>query len=100
VSCAKTAKPIEMPFGIWTQVGPRKHVLDGDADWRHLANATEPSVCCGDAALCQITFTTFSHVHPVVFDVSTAHRLPNSPKIISDHDVTVFNSTYLTSTVS
>ena len=27
-------------------------------DWRHLANATEPSVCGGDAALCQITFTT------------------------------------------
>ena len=26
--------------------------------WRHLANTTEPSVCCGDAALCQITLTT------------------------------------------
>jgi len=26
VSCAKTAEPIEMPFGInWTRVGPRKH---------------------------------------------------------------------------
>ena len=25
-SCAKTAEPIEMPFGInWTRVGPRKH---------------------------------------------------------------------------
>ena len=29
VSCAKTAEPIEMPFGLWTRVGPRKHVLDG-----------------------------------------------------------------------
>ena len=29
ISCAKTAEPIEMPFGIWTPVGPRKHVLGG-----------------------------------------------------------------------
>ena len=28
------------------------------AHWRHLANATEPSICGGDAALCQITLTT------------------------------------------
>jgi len=27
VSRAKTAESIEMPFGVWTQVGPRK--LDG-----------------------------------------------------------------------
>ena len=26
--------------------------------WRHLANMTEPSMCGGDAALCQITLTT------------------------------------------
>ena len=26
--CAKTAEPIEMPFGGLTQVGPRNHVLD------------------------------------------------------------------------
>jgi len=29
VSPAKTAGPIEMPFGLWTRVGPKKHVLDG-----------------------------------------------------------------------
>jgi len=29
VSCAKAAEPIEMPFGTWTQVGTRKHVLGG-----------------------------------------------------------------------
>jgi len=29
MSCAKAAEPIEMPFGIWTRVGPRKHVLGG-----------------------------------------------------------------------
>jgi len=28
------------------------------ARWRHLANTTEPSMCGGDAALCQITLTT------------------------------------------
>jgi len=29
MSCAKMAEPIEMPFGIWTREGPRKHVLGG-----------------------------------------------------------------------
>ena len=29
-----------------------------DAHWRYLANTTEPSMCGGDAALCQITLTT------------------------------------------
>jgi len=26
---AKTAEPIEMPFGRWTPVGPKKPVIDG-----------------------------------------------------------------------
>ena len=26
VSCAKTAQPIEMPFGLWAWMGPRLHV--------------------------------------------------------------------------
>jgi len=25
----KTAEPIEMPFGMWTWIGQRNHVLDG-----------------------------------------------------------------------
>jgi len=75
VSPAKTAAPIEIPFGLWARMGRRNHVLDGgaegrchgnhflafyiwDARWRHLANAIEPSMCGGDAALCQITLTT------------------------------------------
>jgi len=31
VSLAKAAEPIDMPFGMWTRVGPtpRKHILDG-----------------------------------------------------------------------
>jgi len=29
VSYAKTAQPIEMPFGLWARMGQRNHVLDG-----------------------------------------------------------------------
>jgi len=29
VSCAKMTEPIQMPFGLRTRVGPRKHVLGG-----------------------------------------------------------------------
>jgi len=29
VSCAKTAEPIEMPFGLWAWMGCRNHTLDG-----------------------------------------------------------------------
>jgi len=32
VSPAKTAEPIEMPFGLWPRVGPGNHVLDGGPD--------------------------------------------------------------------
>ena len=31
---------------------------DGRVHWRHLENTTEPSICGGDAVLCQITLTT------------------------------------------
>ena len=29
---AKTAEPIEMPFGLWTRMGPRNHALHGGSD--------------------------------------------------------------------
>ena len=29
MSCAKTAEPIEMPFGLLSRVGQRNRVLDG-----------------------------------------------------------------------
>ena len=32
VSPAKTAGPIEMPFGLWTRVGPGNRALDGGPD--------------------------------------------------------------------
>jgi len=49
-SPAKTAEPIEMPFALWTGVGPRKsvHIRRG-AHWRDLANTIKPSMCGGDA---------------------------------------------------
>jgi len=60
VSCAKTAELIEMPFGMWSLVGARKYVLDvaGGTRWHYLVNIIEPSMCGGDAALCQTTLTT------------------------------------------
>jgi len=57
-SRTKPAEQIEMTFEVWTWVDPRKHALDGSAQWRNLANTIEPFMCGGDAALCQITLTT------------------------------------------
>jgi len=69
VSCARTAEPIDLPFGLWTWVCRRKHNFNricqlapmcqhGKAHWHHLAYAIEPSVCVNDADLCQNTLTT------------------------------------------
>jgi len=58
VSCAQTAELIEMPFWLSTRVGRRKRVcvcVLQREHWCHLANTIEQCVCCGDAALCQIT---------------------------------------------
>jgi len=37
---------------------PKEACIRWGAHWRHLANTTEPFVCGGDAACCQITLTT------------------------------------------
>jgi len=42
-----------------THVGPRYHVLDGNARWCHLKNTTEQSVRGGDTALCQFTLIAY-----------------------------------------
>jgi len=34
VSCAKTAEPVELPFGFSIQVGQMKKELDGSSDSR------------------------------------------------------------------
>jgi len=60
VSCAKTAEPIDLRFGLWTQVGRRMHKFnrirqvapmcpDERTHCRHLANTIEPSIYGGDA---------------------------------------------------
>jgi len=30
--CVSSVEPIAMPFGLWTRVGPRNHVLAGGPD--------------------------------------------------------------------
>ena len=53
------AEPTEMPFGMWTWLGPRKHVLDGctlwppgEYDW-----TVRMRQRCG-LTVCEITWTT------------------------------------------
>ena len=46
----KTAESSEMPFGMRTRVGQKKHVLDWSTRWRQLANTNELSVCGDDAS--------------------------------------------------
>jgi len=61
VSWAKMSEPIEMPFGLWTRVGPRKHVLHGvhiGATWQTPFNCPRAAVM---RAICQITLTTCSY---------------------------------------
>jgi len=65
-SPVKTAEPIEMPFGCglgWSQGTQYGADADKCTNGVHIgatlhANAIEPTVCGGDAALCQITLTT------------------------------------------
>ena len=47
MSPAKTAEPIEMPFGFRTQVAPRNHVLDGpDPPWETVIWRGEGAAHC------------------------------------------------------
>jgi len=56
VNYAKTAEAIDMSFWLRTRVG--RSMCYMGSHWRYLANTTEPSVCVGHAALCQIALTT------------------------------------------
>jgi len=38
VNCAKTAEPIDLPFGLWTRAGRRKHNSIVFARWRQYAH--------------------------------------------------------------
>jgi len=66
VSCARMAELIDLPVGLWTRVGRRKHkfnrirqVASMCPHWRNLANTIESPACGGDASLCQIALTTY-----------------------------------------
>ena len=50
MSCAKTAEPKEMPFGIIVS-GPRQRMYQLRCTLATLANTSEPPVCGGDAVL-------------------------------------------------
>jgi len=61
--CTKKAEAIDLPFGLWTRVGRRKHKFSrihqvapmcphGGAYCRQLANTIELSMCDGDALHC------------------------------------------------
>ena len=77
-SCAKTAERIEMLFGMWTWISPRKHILDGGAvgaHWRHLENTSESSMWGGDAAFLSKYFDQCCiYCHCGCYDIS-----PNRP---------------------
>jgi len=55
VSCAKTAKLMEMLW-LGDSDGPKEAC--GGVHWRHLSNTIELSMCSGVVAFCQITLTT------------------------------------------
>jgi len=48
----------QFAFGLWTRVDTKKHGIRWGSHWRHVANTTEPSMCCSDAAFCEIILTT------------------------------------------
>ena len=60
MSCAKTAEPINMPFGMWTRVDQRNHVLDGGAHWQIRLNHT----CGGDVAFLLYYFDRLLFIIP------------------------------------
>jgi len=59
VICAKTAEPIEMPFGLWALMGPGNHVLDrGSQLLRDVAMATNFWLSVGYNFGCMIASDT------------------------------------------
>ena len=59
VSPAKTAKPMEMSFGMWTGVGLRNHVLDGSPD-PHTRLWGRKVAGSGHAGTCQVRGSIYS----------------------------------------
>jgi len=77
----KMAELIDLPFGLWTQVGWRKHGFSRICQvaptcppmrtrWRHLTN-----ICGGDVALCLMTLTTCYYCTWTVYSNTIAKTL-------------------------
>jgi len=65
VSCAKMAEQLEMLFGFWTRLGPRKHVLYDSAHWCKLANIRLNRPCSVSRMKrrrCGLTSNYFDHL--------------------------------------
>jgi len=58
VSCAKMDEQVEMSFGLWTRVGPKKHVLYGV----HIGAMNHPCAAVM-RPFCQITLTTYCYYY-------------------------------------
>jgi len=70
VSPAKTAELIKMPFGLWTRVGPRNHVLDGvqisHGKWLFRGGKGWPIAvsCAKTAEVTETSFGTWTQLGP------------------------------------
>jgi len=89
VRCAKTAEPVEMPFGISIRVDPRKHLLRVDgvhigATWRIRLTRPRPA----DVRLfCQITLTTCIHFRTVLCVPDPTFNWKTSLNLTHRHEV-------------
>jgi len=93
------AEPIDLPFGLWTRVGRRKHKFnhirqvapmcpDGRAHWRQLANTIEPSTPSAAAmrSCVKITLTTYYYYYS--FAPARGSRLRCSQRVaVTNHHV-------------
>ena len=71
MSCANTAEPIKTFFQMWTWVCPTKHVLQGGAHWRNLANITERSMGGGKVACLPDYFDHLFGLYKCIFWTGT-----------------------------
>jgi len=80
MSSARMAEPIEMPFGLWTRVGPSKRVLGGV----HTGVTNEPSMYAVDAAFLSNYFDHLFYVFCVLYEfVLTDEFLPRDAAMLA-----------------
>jgi len=93
VSCATMAEQMEMAFGLWTRVGPRKHVLHGvhiGATWRIRLNRS----CSGgqnDAAAMRLYIKLLEHLLLFYYGFCKVHDRLYGSQVCCAGIVTVYN---------